>query len=65
MILQSEYTGLTTKLQYAGLKVDAARGDNYRNPGSPLRSVRATDDNLPVLDEALALAEDLTRRVRG
>ena len=40
-------------------------GDNYSNPGSPLRSVRTTDDNLPVLDEALALAEDLTNLVRG
>jgi hypothetical protein len=75
MTLQSKNTGLVKKLHVAGLKIDASLNHNMANSeeevhsavATPRSLVRASDqreDSLPVLDEALALAENMSNLVR-
>jgi hypothetical protein len=72
LILQSANTKLVKKLHDAGLKIDASLltchmpSNDDSTVGSPRpSSCRGRDESLPVLDEALALAEGLTNIVHG
>lgn len=72
MTLQSTNANLSKKLHDAGLKIDASllSGRMPTNDDSTIGSPRNSscpdgDESLPVLDEALALAEGLTNIVHG